>query len=529
MIPSPSPRPRPICLIILDGFGVAEPGRHNAISLADTPNYNSYVENYAHTTLGAAGGDVGLPDGQMGNSEVGHLNIGAGRIVYQELTRITRSIEDGSFFDNEVLGGALDQAKKPGQALHLLGLLSDGGVHSHNTHLYALLELAERRGLENVFVHCFLDGRDTPPQSALVYIRELEAKMAAIGVGRIATVTGRYWAMDRDNRWDRTQLAYDALVKGIAERAPSGVEAVERSYEQGIDDEFVKPTIIDPGEPAPGHGLIHGGDSVVFFNFRADRARQLTQALTNPTFAGFDRGPNPPVTHLVSLTLYDITFNLPTAFPPAKLTNTLAQTLAVNGFKQLHIAETEKYAHVTFFFNGGIETPVPGEDRVLVPSPKVATYDSQPEMNALEVAEKVVDSVESDKYDFIVVNFANPDMVGHTGKIDAAVKAIEAIDQAMGMVVRAVRARGGTALVTADHGNAEQMEAGDGRPMTAHTTNRVPLVYLSETAGDLRPGGRLADIAPTILELLGVGVPAEMTGESLLLRPPEPTARGHDT
>lgn len=504
---------RPVCLIILDGFGVADPGPANAITVAGTPNYDSYPATYPHTTLEAAGADVGLPDGQMGNSEVGHLNIGAGRIVYQDLTRIGKAVADGDFFTNPALLQAVDKAKVGGGVLHLLGLLSDGGVHSHNTHLYALLRLAKDRGLDRVFVHCFLDGRDTPPRSALAYVQELEDKMVEIGAGKIATVSGRYYAMDRDRRWDRVKLAYDALVYGRGERADSAAEAVERAYAAGANDEFVKPTII-----AGVDGSVRTGDSVIFFNFRADRARQLTAALTQPGFDGFDTGPSPPQVFFVCLALYDIDFKLPVAFGPEAHKNILAQVLAERGLKQLHIAETEKYAHVTFFFNGGVEEPYPGEDRTMVPSPKVATYDLQPEMSASEVAGKVVEAVTSGKYDFIVVNFANCDMVGHTGMMAAAVKAIEAVDAAIGSIVDTVRAAGGAIIITADHGNAEQMAEPDGKPRTAHTSNRVPMVYISEDKAGLKPG-RLADIAPTVLTVMGIPIPPEMTGECLL-KPP---------
>lgn len=501
--------PRPVCLIILDGFGVAEAGLGNAISLANIPNYDSYLTDYPQTILGAAGVDVGLPVGQMGNSEVGHLNIGAGRIVYQDLTRIGKAIDDGSFFSNPVLIEAVDRAKEKGKALHLMGLLSDGGVHSHINHLYALLKLAKDRGLDKVFVHCFLDGRDTPPQSALAYIKELEAEIDKIGVGRIATISGRYYAMDRDNRWDRVKHAYDALVYGRGERAPTAEAAVVRSYDTGVNDEFVKPVVIDSGL-----GRIEDGDSAVFFNFRADRARQLTAALTQSAFDGFNRGPMPKI-FLVCLAEYDANFNLPVAFGPEPLKNILAEVLAKKGLKQLHIAETEKYAHVTFFFNGGVEEPYPGEDRILVPSPKVSTYDLQPEMSAPEVTDKVIAAVESGRYDFIVVNFANCDMVGHTGVLTAAIKAVETIDRSIGGIVKAVQSAGGAVLITADHGNAEKMTDADGKPRTAHTTDPVPLIYISGQAAFIKPG-RLADIAPTILTVIGIPVPPEMTGTSLI-------------
>jgi 2,3-bisphosphoglycerate-independent phosphoglycerate mutase len=510
-------RPRPVCLIILDGFGVAPEGSDNAIALARTPGYDSYLRDCPQTTLAAAGLDVGLPDGQMGNSEVGHLNIGAGRVVYQELTRIDRAIEDGSFFENPVLVEAVENAKADGRALHLMGLLSDGGVHSKNTHLYSLLRLAKARGLESVFVHCFLDGRDTPPQSALNYIEALELKMREIGVGQIATVCGRYYAMDRDRRWDRVKLAYDALVYGHGAAAPTAEAAVEQSYSADENDEFVKPTVISV-VAENDNGRINNGDSVIFFNFRADRARELTEALITPDFRDFDRGPGPPKVDFVCLTQYEKSFDSAVAFKPENIKNTLAEVVAANGLKQLHIAETEKYAHVTFFFNGGIEEPVPGEDRVLVPSPKVATYDTIPEMSAFEVADKTVTAIKSGKYDFIVINFANADMVGHTGYLDAAVKALEAVDQAVRRVVDAALEQGGVALITADHGNAEHMRGPNGDPWTAHTTSRVPLVLVGGAGVRLKNGARLADIAPTVLSLLDLPVPAEMTGENLLER-----------
>jgi len=505
-------RERPVCLVILDGFGVTVPGSANAVTLADTPNLDAYQAKYPNTTLGSAGADVGLPEGQMGNSEVGHLNIGAGRIVYQDLTRISKAIDDDSFFANPVLIEAVDSAKTSGAALHLMGLVSDGGVHSHNTHLYALLKLAKERGLDKVFVHCFLDGRDTPPKSATGYLEELENETAAIGVGKIATISGRYFAMDRDTRWERVKVAYDALVYGRGETADSAQAAVKNSYEAGANDEFVRPTVI-----AGVDGRLENGDSVIFFNFRADRARQLTEALTQPGFDGFDPGPEPPKVGFVCLALYDIDFELPVAFAPATLSNILAEVLSARGLKQLHIAETEKYAHVTFFFNGGVEEPVAGEDRILVSSPKVATYDLQPEMSAPAVVDKVVGAVESDKYAFIVVNFANCDMVGHTGMLNAAVTAIEAVDAAVGRIVEAVRRRCGAVIITADHGNAEQMTEPDGKPRTAHTINRVPMIYIGDGAVDLRPDGRLADIAPTILTILDIPIPEEMSGKSLIV------------
>lgn len=507
-------------MIILDGFGVAPAGSDNAITVARTPNLDSYLRDCPHTTLVASGSDVGLPEGQMGNSEVGHLNIGAGRVVYQGLTRINRAIEDGSFGANPVLLDAVKSAKESGRALHLMGLLSDGGVHSQSTHLYALLRLAKEQGPTEIFIHCFLDGRDTSPRSARQYIEELEDKLREIGVGWIATVCGRYYAMDRDRRWERVKSAYDALVYGQGGTAPTAAAAVEESYVAGEGDEFVKPTVITgtaevaAGSDAPGR--VREGDSVIFFNFRADRAREITEAFTDPEFTGFDRGPNPPGTTFVCLTQYDDDFDLEVAFEPERMTNMLAEVLAAHGLKQLHVAETEKYAHVTFFFNGGVEDPVPGEDRILVPSPQVATYDLQPEMSAPEVADETVAAIESGVYDFIVVNFANADMVGHTGHLDAAVKALEAVDLAALRIVDAAKDNGGVCVITSDHGNAEQMTAAGGRPWTAHTTSRVPFILVGAGSARIRTGTKLADIAPTILSLLRLPTPPEMTGTDLL-------------
>ena len=510
---------RPVCLIIMDGFGVAPEGGSNAVTVARTPNYDSYIRDYPQTTLGASGLDVGLPEGQMGNSEVGHLNIGSGRIVYQDLTRINRAIEDGSFFDNPILTAAAAAAKEAGGALHLMGLLSDGGVHSRDIHIFALLRLAKEAGLEGVNVHCFLDGRDTPPRSALQYIRELEEQMRKLGVGRIATVSGRYYAMDRDHRWDRVKEAYDALVYGEGETAKTASGAVEAAYAAGLGDEFVKPTVITgpgPTDRAPGSGRLETGDAAIFFNFRADRAREMTEALTAVDFDGFDRGPASPRLHFVCLTDYDDDFTLPVAFRRERLENILAQVVADHGLRQLHIAETEKYAHVTFFFNGGIEEPFAGEDRVLVPSPKIATYDLQPEMSAFEVAEKTSEAVCLGDYDLIVVNFANPDMVGHTGRLDAAIEALEVVDKVVLQVVDVVRGCGGAAVITADHGNAERMAEDDGDPWTAHTTSRVPLIIVGADGTGIKDGTRLADVSPTVLALMGLPIPAEMTGENLL-------------
>lgn len=510
-------RPRPFCLVILDGFGVAPPGETNAIWVANTPNFDRLRQDYPNTTLAAAGEDVGLPAGQMGNSEVGHLNIGAGRIVYQEFTRINRAIEDGSFFRNEVLLQAIANVKEHNSALHLLGLLSDGGVHSHNTHLYALLELVAKQGLARVYLHAVLDGRDVPPKSALTFICELEERLHKLGIGKIVTVSGRYYAMDRDKRWERTKLAYDALVYGRGITAPSARQAVEQSYEEGIVDEFVRPTVIMDAKSRE-EGLIRDHDSLIFFNFRSDRARQLTWAFVNKNFNEFDRGPHPPHIYFACMTEYDENLEAPVAFLPLELANTLPDVISDLGLTQFHTAETEKYAHVTFFFNGGVEAQKPGEERLLIPSPKVATYDLKPEMSAFQVAEAVCEKVNNDRFDLVIVNFANPDMVGHTGIVTAATKAIEAVDKAVGRVVGCVQSKGGELIIMADHGNAEQMVDDDNKLWTAHTANPVPLFYVTKRNVDLRSGGRLADVAPTILDIMGIDVPKEMTGKSLIIK-----------
>lgn len=507
-------RPHPVVLCILDGCGIGQESSTNAISVAHTPNLDKLAAEYATTVLDAAGESVGLPDGQMGNSEVGHLNIGAGRIVYQDITRISKAIKDGDFFKNAVLCEAMERAGKSGHALHLMGLLSDGGVHSSWDHIEALLRMAADNNVGRVYVHAFLDGRDVPPQSALNYIERLENTMKDLGIGRFATISGRYYAMDRDTRWERTKLAYDALVHGAGERAKDAAEAVERSYEEGVVDEFVKPTVIvQDGKPV---GTIETGDSVVFFNFRNDRTRQLTRALTQAGFAEFE-GVESLDLDFVCMTLYDPAFGLPVAFPKPMIVNTLADVLAANGKRQLHIAETEKYAHVTFFFNGQVEAVKEGEDRTLVASPKVATYDMQPEMSAYEVTDKVVEAIQSGRYDVIIMNYANCDMVGHTGKLDAAVRAVEAVDECVGRVTHAVFAAGGAVLVTADHGNADKMvDFETGQPHTAHTTDPVPFIAACSWHPRLRGRGLLSDIAPTILQLLGVELPKEMTGKTLI-------------
>lgn len=501
---------KPLVLMILDGFGIA-PTEGNAIAAANKPNLDKIFAENPHTQIGASGMDVGLPDGQMGNSEVGHTNIGAGRIVYQELTRITKSAQDGDMDKNEALLKAMNNAKDNGKALHLMGLLSDGGVHSHNTHLYALLEMAKRVGVEKVFVHCFMDGRDVPPSSGKDYVKELMDKLEEIGVGKIATVMGRYYAMDRDNRWERVEKAYAAMVYGEGEQAECPLCAMQNSYDKEVTDEFVVPTVVKGAEP------ISEGDSVIFYNFRPDRAREITRTLVDPDFTGFERKKGFfPLTY-VCMTQYDATMpNVEVAYKPESLVNTFGEYISNKGLTQLRIAETEKYAHVTFFFNGGVEKQYPGEDRILVKSPAVATYDLQPEMSAYEVTDKMVEAVKSGKYDALILNYANCDMVGHTGVFEAAVKAVEAVDTCVGRVVEAVKEMGGCVLLTADHGNADKMVDEDGTPFTAHTTNPVPFCVINHPC-QLREGGRLADIAPTMLKVLGLEQPAEMTGESIIL------------
>ena len=502
---------KPLLLMILDGFAKGADGPQNAIYMAKKPGLDRLFASSPHTLIGASGEDVGLPDGQMGNSEVGHTNIGAGRVVYQELTRITKAIRDGSFYENPALAGAMRDCAQGGHSLHLCGLLSDGGVHSHNTHLYALLEMAKRFGVRDVCVHALLDGRDVPPDSGAEYVRALENTLRETGAGRIATVCGRYYAMDRDNRWERVEQAYDAIVRGIGEAAASAAEAVERSYAGGVTDEFVLPAVIGGGAP------LRAGDSFIFFNFRPDRARELTRAIADPDFAAFRRAFVP--VRYVCMTQYDAAMpNVTVAYRPQSLENTLGQYLSDRGMTQLRIAETEKYAHVTFFFNGGREQPYPGEDRALIPSPKVATYDLKPEMSAYDVTDEVVRRIESGKYDVIVLNYANCDMVGHTGVARAAVQAVEAVDACVARVAAAVKQAGGAMLLTADHGNADCMFDKDGAPFTAHTTNPVPLLLYADFPASLREGGILADIAPTMLDLLGLEKPAEMTGSSLLVR-----------
>lgn len=501
---------KPLILMILDGFGIAPP-EGNAIAAANKPNLNKLFSENPITQIGASGMDVGLPDGQMGNSEVGHTNIGAGRVVYQELTRITKAIQDGAFFENEALVEAVDNAVKNGTALHLIGLLSDGGVHSHITHLYAIVELAKRRGLKKVYVHALLDGRDVPPTSGKDFVAACADKLKEIGVGQIATVMGRYYAMDRDNRWERVEKAYAAMVYGEGNHAQCPVKAVEDSYANEVTDEFVIPTV------CAENATIGANDSIVFFNFRPDRAREITRTFVDPDFSGFERKKGFfPLTY-VCMTQYDATMpNVKVAFQPQSLTNTFGEYISDKGLTQLRIAETEKYAHVTFFFNGGVEKTFPGEDRALINSPKVATYDLQPEMSAYLVTDELVDRIHSGKYDVIILNFANCDMVGHTGVFDAAKAAVEAVDTCVGRVVDAILEMGGVAMITADHGNADKMFEEDGSPFTAHTTNPVPFCVVNYDC-KLREGGRLADIAPTMLKVLGLPQPAEMDGKSLII------------
>ena len=502
----------PTTLIIMDGFGLTGGADGNAVRAANTPRLDQFFSEYAHTTLRCSGFDVGLPEGQMGNSEVGHTNIGAGRVVFQDLPRITKAIADGDFFTNEAYIAAMDNCLNNDTSLHLMGLLSDGGVHSHLEHLFGLLQMAKNKGLEKVYIHAFLDGRDVSPTSGADFVAQTVEKCREIGVGKIATVMGRYYAMDRDKRWERVEQAYDAMVYGAeaARYNPVPVAAVKDSYAAGVTDEFVEPVVCDQD------GTISDNDSVIFFNFRPDRAREITRSLVDPEFDGFTRQFFPLV--FVCNTEYDATMpNVQVAFPKAPVRNGLGEYLSSMGMTQLRIAETEKYAHVTFFFNGGSETVFPGEDRVLIASPKVATYDLQPEMSAYEVCEKCVERIESGAYDVIILNFANCDMVGHTGVYEAAVRAVETVDTCVGRVVDATVKMGGIAMITADHGNAEQMTEGDGSPMTAHTTNPVPFI-LCGAGSELRTDGRLADIAPTILDVMGLACPMEMDGSTLIVK-----------
>ena len=504
-------------LMILDGFGDNPNKDGNAIKLANTPNIDKLMKKYPNTDIYTSGKYVGLPDGQMGNSEVGHTNIGAGRIVYQELTRITKSIEDGDFFSNPEFIAAIENCKKHNSKLHILGLVSDGGVHSHIRHLYGLLEMAKRRDFEDVYVHCFLDGRDTPPASAEGYIAKLQDKMKEKGIGKIASISGRFYAMDRDKRWQRIQKCYDALVNGEGLKAGTAIKAIEDSYQKEVFDEFVEPTVICNGEEPVAK--IEENDSVIFFNFRPDRAREITRTLVDKDFNEFET--KKMDLYFVCFTNYDETMpNVHIAFKKEVLHNTFGEVVSKAGLTQLRIAETEKYAHVTFFFNGGEEKQYPGEDRILVPSPKVETYDQKPEMSAYEVTDKVVEAIQSNKYDVVILNFANTDMVGHTGSLPAAIKAVEAVDECVGRIVKIIEEKKGNLIITADHGNAEQMiDYATGEPHTAHTTNPVPIILITEDQTiKLKENGKLADLAPTMLDLMGIEKPAEMTGESLLER-----------
>ena len=507
-----------VLLVVLDGWGINTNTEGNAIAAAKTPVYRRLVTEYPNTALSASGEAVGLPEGQMGNSEVGHLNLGAGRIVYQDSTRISKAIRDGEFFRNPALLATTESIKTSDSALHLMGLLSDGGVHSRLDHIFAMFDLVKARGITNVFFHAFLDGRDTPPSSAIRYIQQLEDHFAEIGIGKIATVTGRYYAMDRDKRWERVQKAYEAMVLAEGIRKYSAAEAVQQSYDHERTDEFMLPAVLlDPTTNKPVV-TIRNGDAVIFCNFRSDRAREITRALTDPEFQGFRRKIVPNLSAFVCLTTYDETFDLPVAFAPVRLTNILGEVLSARAVRQLRIAETEKYAHVTFFFNGGEEPPFPLEDRILVPSPRdVATYDKKPEMSAREITGKLVEQINLRQYGFILVNYANPDMVGHTGVVEAAIRAVETIDECLGRVLQAAWEEGMTVLITADHGNIEMVsDLSTGQPHTAHTTNPVPFIVTHKNV-KLREGGILADVAPTVLELMGIAIPPEMTGKSLII------------
>jgi len=508
---------QPLMLMILDGWGYREPCSDNSVTLANPQNFYRLKNEYPFTLLKCSGKDVGLPEGQMGNSEVGHLNIGSGRIVFQEITRINNAIEDGSFFTNPEFARAVEYVRKSNGALHLMGLLSDGGVHSHIDHLYALLQLAKMHGVDNVYIHVFLDGRDVGPKTGAGYIGQLQKKLEEIGVGNIATIGGRFYGMDRDNRWERVEKAYNAMVLGEGIKAPNAFAAIESSYELRVTDEFVEPAVIIDENSRPV-GQVRDGDSLIFFNFRADRARQITKAFVEASFRNFTRKVWPQI-FFVCMTQYDITIKAPVAFPPQDLRNTLGEILAREGMRQLRIAETEKYAHVTFFFNGGIEEPYPGEDRILIPSPKVETYNLKPEMSAPEVTARVIQELERDFYDVIVINYANPDMVGHTGVLEAAVQAVKAVDNCLIQVVDKVLEKKGIVLITADHGNCEMMLCPEtGNPFTSHTTNMVPFILVADRyrGYKLRSGCSLRDIAPTMLVLLGLDIPEEMTGKPII-------------
>ncbi len=507
---------KPVMLLILDGFGIGKDYSGNAVKLANTPNFDRLYNKYPTTSLEASGLAVGLPEGQMGNSEVGHLNIGSGRVVYQELTRITKAIEDGDFFEKQEFLDAIENVKKHNSKIHLIGLVSDGGVHSHNTHLYGLVQMMKKNGLKDVYVHAILDGRDVPPTIGSTHIKELEDKIDEIGIGKIATVSGRYYTMDRDKRWERTQLAYDALTLGKGVEARDPVKAVEESYKNNVNDEFMLPTVImESGKPV---ATIESGDSIIFFNFRPDRARQITRAIVDPDFDGFQREKKVD-TYYVTMTEYDKTLpNVHVAYKNEALKNTLGEYIAQKGLTQLRAAETEKYAHVTFFFNGGREIAFENEDRALIPSPKVATYDLKPEMSAFELKDEIIKRLKMDKYDLFIVNFANPDMVGHTGVVPAVIKAVETVDKCLGEIIDLLEEIGGSAIVTSDHGNSETLiDETDGSPITAHTTNKVPLILVDKNHCKLREG-KLADLAPTLLELLELEKPVEMTGTSLIIK-----------
>lgn len=511
---------KPVLLMILDGWGCGVDCSGNAITQANPTNFYRLRDSYPYTELQCCGGEVGLPGGQMGNSEVGHLNIGAGRIVYQEITRISKAIADGSFCNNPVLLSALHKARDNNKAAHLMGLVSDGGVHSHMEHILALLDMCHKEQVKRVYMHAFLDGRDVGPKSALGYLRQLEHHMNAIGVGQFATVGGRFYAMDRDNRWERVEKAYLAMVLGKGNPAPNAAAALESSYQNRLTDEFVEPVVIidQSGEPV---AAVEDGDSLIMFNFRADRAREITRAFVDESFSHFKRPISPPKVNYVMMTNYDVTIDAPVAFGPQDLNQTLGEVLARHGLRQLRIAETEKYAHVTFFFNGGVEKPNPGEDRILIPSPSVKTYNMKPEMSAKEVTERVLEEIDRDIYDVIIINYANADMVGHTGIMEAAVRAVNTVDECLGRVIERVLAHDGVALVTADHGNCETMQCPiTGGAFTAHTTNNVPFILVAPhlSKASLRQDGALCDIAPTILGLLGIEVPGEMTGRSLILK-----------
>ena len=503
---------KPVALIIMDGFGYNPDSYGNAIADAKKPNLDKLFAECPHTLIGASGLDVGLPDGQMGNSEVGHTNIGAGRVVYQMLVKISKSIKEGTIRKNPAIVGAVENCVKNGSALHLMGLLSDGGVHSHIEHLFGLMEMAKDMGVEKIYVHAFLDGRDVPPTSGAEYMEKLVEETQRIGAGKVATVMGRFYAMDRDNAWDRVEKAYAAMVYGEGVEGCCPVGAIKKSYEEGVTDEFMVPTVLDK------EGTIKAGDSVIFFNFRPDRARQITRAFVDPDFTGFPRKNGFFPLHFVCMTQYDATMpNVHVAFPPEALTMTMGEYISKNGLTQLRIAETQKYAHVTFFYNGGEEKTFPGEDRILIKSPDVETFDLKPEMSAYEVTDAVVKAIEEDKYNMIILNYANCDMVGHTGIEEAATKAVEAVDACVGRMVDAVLKAGGAALITADHGNAEKMKEPDGAPFTAHTTNPVPLIVAGYPC-KLRDGGRLADLSPTMLDIMGLPKPPEMDGESLIVK-----------